>query len=79
MLPIILATGICSSLCTGGFIGGFGWSRFLCAALRGWQRMRWLDSIIDSKDMSLSKLWEIVEDRKPGVRQSMGVTRSDMT
>ena len=29
---------------------------------RGWQRMRWLDSIIDSIGRNLSKLWEIVED-----------------
>ena len=31
------------------------------------QRMRWLDSITDSKDMDLSKLQEIAEDREPGV------------
>ena len=39
---------------------------------REWQRMKWLDSITDSMDMNLSKLWEIVKDRKLGVLQSLG-------
>ena len=42
---------------------------------RGRQRMRWLVGITDSMDMSLSKLWELGMDRKPGVLQSMGSQR----
>ena len=43
---------------------------------RVWQRMRWLDSITDSMDMNLIKLWEIVEDRGAWCADVHGITKT---
>ena len=52
------------------------WGKIEGTRWRGWQRMRWLDSITDSMVMNLSKLQKMVKDREPSHAAVRGITKN---
>ena len=71
-----LASRISLKLCSRMNAGIYSDSKIDGKMRRGQQRMRWLDSITDSMDMNLSKLWETVEERGAWCATVYGVSKN---